>query len=37
MIVFDVLSDELSIGDKGDQIRLFLTETGHSSIGVFAV
>ena len=26
MIVFDVLSGEASIGDKGDRMRLFLTE-----------
>ena len=29
MIVFDVLSDEASIGDKGDRMRLFLTEAGY--------
>ena len=29
MIVFDVLSNESSIGDKGDRMRLFLTESGY--------
>lgn len=29
MIVFDVLSRESSIGDKGDRMRLFLTEAGY--------
>ena len=29
MIVFDVLSGESSIGDKGDRMRLFLTEAGY--------
>ena len=29
MIVFDVLSSESSIGDKGDTMRLFPTETGY--------
>ena len=29
MIVFDVLSGEASIGDKGDRMRLFLTESGY--------
>ena len=29
MIVFDVLSGEASIGNKGDRMRLFLTESGY--------
>ena len=29
MIVFDVLSGESPIGEKGDQMRLFLTEAGY--------
>jgi len=29
MIVFDVLSNESSIGDKGDRMRLFLAESGY--------
>ena len=29
MIVFDVLSSEASIGDKGNRMRLFLTESGY--------
>ena len=29
MIVFDVLSSEASIGDKGNRMRLFLTEAGY--------
>ena len=29
MIVFDVLSGEASLGDKGDRMRLFLTESGY--------
>ena len=29
MIVFDVLSGEAPIGDKGDRMRLFLTESGY--------
>lgn len=29
MIVFDVLSDESSIGEKGIRMRLFLTEAGY--------
>lgn len=29
MIVFDVLSRESPIGDKGDTMRLFLTEAGY--------
>ena len=29
MIVFDVLSRESSIGDKGHRMRLFLTEVGY--------
>ena len=29
MIVFDVLSSESPIGDKGDRMRLFLTEGGY--------
>ena len=29
MIVFDVLSCESSIGDKGNRMRLFLTEAGY--------
>ena len=29
MIVFDVLSDESSVGDIGDRMRLFLTESGY--------
>ena len=30
MIVFDVLSRESHIGDKGDRMRLFLTEAGYN-------
>ena len=29
MIVFDVLSWDSTIGDKGDKMRLFLTEAGY--------
>ena len=29
MIVFDVLSYDSPVGDKGDKMRLFLTEAGH--------
>ncbi len=29
MIVFDVLSRESPVGDKGDRMRLFLTEAGY--------
>ena len=29
MIVFDVLSRESPVGDKGERIRLFLTESGY--------
>ncbi|XBX04026.1 DUF5720 family protein [Enterocloster clostridioformis] len=29
MIVFDVLSRESPVGDKGDRMRLFQTETGY--------
>ena len=29
MIVFDVLSNESSVGDIGDRMRLFLTESGY--------
>lgn len=29
MIVFNVLSRESPIGDKGDRMRLFLTEAGY--------
>ena len=29
MIVFDVLSSKSPIGDKGEQMRLFLTESGY--------
>ena len=29
MIVFDVLSRESSVGDKGERMRLFLTEAGY--------
>lgn len=29
MIVFDVLSYDAPVGDKGDKMRLFLTETGY--------
>lgn len=29
MIVFDVLSYDSFVGDKGDKMRLFLTETGY--------
>lgn len=32
MIVFDVLSGEASIGDKGDRMRLFLTESGYKKV-----
>ena len=31
MIVFDVLSRESPVGDKGEQMRLFLTETGYEN------
>lgn len=30
MIVFDVLSWEANVGDKGDKMRLFLTEAGYN-------
>lgn len=29
MIVFDVLSGESTVGDKGDKMRLFLTDEGY--------
>lgn len=29
MIVFDVLSDDSLVGDKGDKMRLFLTDAGY--------
>ena len=29
MIVFDVLSYDSSVGDKGDKMRLFLTDAGY--------
>ena len=29
MIVFDVLSVDSPVGDKGDRMRLFLTEDGY--------
>lgn len=29
MIIFDVLSYDSFVGDKGDKMRLFLTETGY--------
>ena len=29
MIVFDVLSRESPVGDKGERMRLFLTEAGY--------
>ena len=29
MVVFDVISGESPIGDKGDRMRLFLTESGY--------
>lgn len=29
MIVFDVLSYDAPVGDKGDKMRLFLTDAGH--------
>ena len=29
MVVFDVLSHESPMGDKGEKMRLFLTETGY--------
>ena len=29
MIVFDVLSGESSVGDKGERMRLFLTEADY--------
>lgn len=29
MIVFDVLSDDFPVGDKGNKMRLFLTDTGY--------
>ena len=29
MIVFDVLSGESPVGDKGHRMRLFLTEAGY--------
>ena len=32
MIVFDVLSRESLVGDKGDRMRLFLTEAGYKKV-----
>ena len=29
MVVFDVLSNDSPVGDKGDRMRLFLTDTGY--------
>ena len=29
IIVFDVLSDNAPVGDKGDRMRLFLTDAGY--------
>lgn len=29
MVIFDVLSDESTIGYKGERTRLFLTDTGY--------
>lgn len=29
MIIFDVLSSDASVGDKGDKMRLFLTDAGY--------
>ena len=29
MIIFDVLSGDSSVGDKGDRMRLFLTDAGY--------
>ena len=29
MIVFDVLSYDAPVGDKGDKMRLFLTDAGY--------
>ena len=29
MVVFEVLSGDSFVGDKGDRMRLFLTETGY--------
>ena len=29
MIVFDVLSYDSPVGDKGDKMRLFLTDAGY--------
>ena len=29
MVVFDVLSFESPVGDKGDKMRLFLTDEGY--------
>ena len=35
MIVFDILSRESHIGDKGDRMRLFLTEAGYENIQIY--
>ena len=32
MIVFDVLSGESPVGDKGERMRLFLTESGYQKV-----
>ena len=32
MIVFDVLSRESLVGDKGERMRLFLTEAGYKKV-----
>ena len=32
MIVFDVLSYDSPVGDKGDKMRLFLTDAGYAEI-----
>ena len=29
MVIFDVLSGDSTVGDKGDRMRLFLTDTGY--------
>lgn len=33
MVVFEVLSGDSFVGDKGDRVRLFLTDTGNSRTG----
>ena len=29
MVIFEVLSDDSFVGDKGDRMRLFLTDAGY--------